>query len=109
SPRISQPLTHASIEMRTTVQRNDSRLVHLLLENSHVPGSLHNLVIVVVSGGNTRQRTADNTTRVQRQVFRAVVRTAARETFIRSIEPVLLRQPLLTVRRKRRDTPISGI
>src|ERR1019366_9384687 len=57
--------------------RNDAGLVHLLLQDGHMAGSLNDFIKVVVAGGYTRQRGAEDAARVQFDVFRAIVRTGA--------------------------------
>ena len=61
---VSQPLAHAGIQMRTSVHRDDTRLVDLLLHDRYEPGSLHDFKAIVVARWKAWQRTAHDTARI---------------------------------------------
>ena len=69
--RVSQPLPHRPRNVRTAVHGDEARLVNLLLEDRHVPGRLHDLVVVVVAGRQARQRAADDAAAVDVEVLGA--------------------------------------
>ena len=58
APRISRPRADARVEVRSSVDGNDPRLMDHLVDNRHVSRRLHNLVGVVVAGRKHSARTA---------------------------------------------------
>ena len=79
---VPKPLGHALIDMGTPVKRDDPCLVHLLLDDGHESARLHDLVVIVVSGRNSRQRGAYDASRVQIEILRTIVRTVGANGFI---------------------------
>src|SRR5262249_35603350 len=57
--RVAIPLAEARIQMRTAVKRNCADVVHALVEDRHVPGSLQNLCSLVVFLGDPRHRAGE--------------------------------------------------
>ena len=95
--------------MGTGIQRDDTRLVHLLLHDCDIARTLDNFIVDVVTSRDAWQRRANHTTRVQGEIFGTVVRFPAAEAFIGPVDGIQFGQSFLALRRQRRNAAVGRI
>src|ERR1700681_2278380 len=104
--RIAKPLARAGSKMRMLSERNHAGLMDRLVENSHSPGRLDDLITIAIVRRDTGQCIPDDTTRANFHVLRTIVGAIIARTFKTFLQPG---PPYFALRGRRRHFPIRRI
>src|SRR5712672_750058 len=87
SARVAKPLAHAGIKMRMVIEANHAGFMDRLVENSHSPARLDDLITIAIVRRDTGQCIPDDTTCANFHVLRAIVGAIIARTFKTFLQP----------------------